>query len=124
MKRTMGRTIGLLVPALISGAMAASIEAADASKLTQQNASSFAARQPISLQPYFKKLYLEGEHNAVLNFDYLGLAALEAGQYAIAERASIALRQSMRTIRQRRRRAASLQGRRSRTSKVSPMSAR
>lgn len=35
----------------------------------------------------FKRLYLEGERNAVLNFQSLGVAAMEAGHYATAERA-------------------------------------
>lgn len=38
-------------------------------------------------QDAFKRLYLEGERNAVLNFQTLGIAALEAGHYTIAERA-------------------------------------
>lgn len=50
-------------------------------------ATQFADGQPQELQPFFKALYIEGEHNAVLNFDYLGLAALETGHYGIAARA-------------------------------------
>jgi tetratricopeptide (TPR) repeat protein len=50
------------------------------------SASLFAADKPAALQPYFKALYLEGEHNAVLNFDYLGLAALQISDYATAEK--------------------------------------
>lgn len=48
------------------------------------SADQFASNQPKVLQPFFKTLYIEGEHNAVLNFDYLGLAALETGHYKIA----------------------------------------
>jgi tetratricopeptide (TPR) repeat protein len=51
------------------------------------DASLFASGKPSTLQPIFKALYVEGEHNAVLNLDYLGLAALEQGEYAIAEKA-------------------------------------
>lgn len=47
----------------------------------------FASVQPEPLRPFFKALYVEGEHDAVLNFDYLGLAALETGQYEIAAKA-------------------------------------
>lgn len=50
-------------------------------------ARSFAAKQASSLQPFFTALYIEGEHNAVLNFDYLGLAAMEAGHYRTAAKA-------------------------------------
>lgn len=50
-------------------------------------ATHFASTQPQLLQPFFRTLYIEGEHNAVLNFDYLGLAALETGHYGIASRA-------------------------------------
>jgi tetratricopeptide (TPR) repeat protein len=50
------------------------------------SADHFASGQSSALQPYFKALYVEGEHNAVLNLDYLGLAALEIGDYATAEK--------------------------------------
>jgi tetratricopeptide (TPR) repeat protein len=50
------------------------------------DANQFASGKPSTLQPIFNALYVEGEHNAVLNFDYLGLAALEQGEYAIAEK--------------------------------------
>lgn len=50
-------------------------------------ADQFAASQPSELQPFFKALYVEGEHNAALNFDYLGLAALETAHYRIAAKA-------------------------------------
>lgn len=49
-------------------------------------ADQFAAGQPPELRPFFTALYIEGEHNAVLNFDYLGLAALETAHYRIAAR--------------------------------------
>lgn len=52
-----------------------------------KDADVFASGKPEALQPYFRALYIEGEHNAVLNFDYLGLAALEQGEYATAEKA-------------------------------------
>lgn len=45
----------------------------------------FVSGKPAGLQPYFSRLYVEGENNAVLNFERLGLAAMEQGQYAIAE---------------------------------------
>jgi tetratricopeptide (TPR) repeat protein len=51
------------------------------------DAEQFAAAQPEALRPLFKALYIEGEHNAVLNLDYLGLAAMEQGEYTTAERA-------------------------------------
>lgn len=47
----------------------------------------FVSGKPAALQPYFSRLYVEGENNAVLNFERLGLAAMEQGQYAIAENA-------------------------------------
>ena len=49
------------------------------------DAQQFASDKPAPLQPIFQALYIEGEHNAVLNLDYLGLAAMENGEYAIAE---------------------------------------
>lgn len=47
----------------------------------------FIADKAHALQPYYRALYVEGEHNAVLNFMYLGLAAMERGYYEDAERA-------------------------------------
>jgi tetratricopeptide (TPR) repeat protein len=47
----------------------------------------FIANKPAELRPFFKTLYEEGERNAVLNEDRLGLAALETGHFAIAEHA-------------------------------------
>jgi tetratricopeptide (TPR) repeat protein len=51
------------------------------------SAERFASHQQFALQPYFKALYIEGEHDAVLNFEYLGLAALESGEYETAAKA-------------------------------------
>jgi tetratricopeptide (TPR) repeat protein len=69
-------------------ALAASAQAkSPAEEKILKAADGFAANQPEPLRPFFKALYIEGEHNAVLNFDYLGLAALEAGEYPSAEKA-------------------------------------
>lgn len=48
---------------------------------------SFAAARHEPLRPYYKALYAGGERNAVLNLSRLGLAAMEVGQWADAERA-------------------------------------
>lgn len=45
----------------------------------------YAASRPAALRPFHEALYAGGEHNAVLNFAKLGLAAMEAGEYAEAE---------------------------------------
>jgi tetratricopeptide (TPR) repeat protein len=72
-----------LVPALLSGC--ASI---DQNYLAQPaETQTFVAKKPAELRPFFKTLYEDGERNAVLNEDRLGLAALETGHFAIAERA-------------------------------------
>jgi tetratricopeptide (TPR) repeat protein len=78
--------ITLAVQTLITASVAVGAQAKDSASI-QKNAEQFAAQQPEALRPYFKALYLEGEHNAVLNFDLLGLAALERGNHPIAERA-------------------------------------
>jgi hypothetical protein len=39
------------------------------------------------LQPLFERLYIEGERNATLNLERIGLAALSINQYEIAEKA-------------------------------------
>jgi len=59
-------------------------------KLSEQDAGqleSLAARTPEPLQPLVKRLYHEGERNAVLNFNALGLAAMQAGEWELAARA-------------------------------------
>lgn len=45
----------------------------------------YAAGKPEALRPYYEALYMGGEHNAVLNFERLGLVAMQAGEYAAAE---------------------------------------
>jgi tetratricopeptide (TPR) repeat protein len=47
----------------------------------------FVSSQPAALQPYFQQLYREGERNAVVNFDRLGVAALADHDYDIAKEA-------------------------------------
>lgn len=41
--------------------------------------------KPEALRPFYRNLYTQGERNAVLNFQRLGLAAFQAGQYKEAE---------------------------------------
>jgi tetratricopeptide (TPR) repeat protein len=48
-------------------------------------ARAFALPKPAALRGYYEVLYTDGEHNAVLNFQRLGLAAMEAGEYDEAE---------------------------------------
>lgn len=67
---------------------AQSLPAADkASKQILAEADRFAAAMSEPLRPFYRKLYVEGEWNAVLNFDYLGLAAMSVGDYSAAEHA-------------------------------------
>src|SRR5664280_1262498 len=47
----------------------------------------FISSQTPALQPYLKQLYAEGERNAVLNFNGLGVAALVHGQPGLAAKA-------------------------------------
>ena len=47
----------------------------------------FAATREEKLRNYYRVLYYDGEHNAVLNFERLGLLAMELGHYADAEKA-------------------------------------
>ncbi len=46
---------------------------------------SFVAMRPEALRPFYKSLFIEGERNAVLNFNRLGLAAMEMGYISHAE---------------------------------------
>lgn len=45
----------------------------------------FVVDKPLSLKKFYKALYIEGERNAVLNFNRLGLAAMESGEFWQAE---------------------------------------
>lgn len=62
-------------------------QAATPSKTLSAQADAFAASQSPQLQPLYRAAFLEGERNAVLNLDRLGLAAMELGEFAVAERA-------------------------------------
>ncbi len=54
----------------------------------KQQAAAFASRIPDeSLRPLYERLYIEGERNATLNYERIGLAALAAGQLNEAEKA-------------------------------------
>ena len=53
----------------------------------QQQAAAFAATRPqAELRPLYERLYIEGERNATLNFQRIGLAALAAGHLDVAEK--------------------------------------
>lgn len=45
----------------------------------------YVSTKPVGLQPLFKALYIGGERNAVLNFQRLGLAAIQQGEWKTAE---------------------------------------
>lgn len=47
----------------------------------------FTGRKPEQLRPLYERLYRDGEHNAVLNFERVGLAAIELGHFGEAEAA-------------------------------------
>ena len=47
----------------------------------------YLANREEKLREYYRALYYDGEHNAVLNFERLGLLAMELGYFADAEKA-------------------------------------
>ncbi|MBF5007010.1 hypothetical protein [Diaphorobacter caeni] len=54
----------------------------------QQRASAYAAHiADVQMRPLHERLYIEGERNATLNFQRIGLAALSSGQIDVAEKA-------------------------------------
>jgi hypothetical protein len=55
--------------------------------LADSQADAYLASQPEELRPLFSTLLSEGERNSVLNFDRLGLAAMQRGDIEIAEHA-------------------------------------
>ncbi|SPA18603.1 conserved exported hypothetical protein [Cupriavidus taiwanensis] len=78
--------------ALMALALATPLSAAAAwfdgdEKRLAAEADRFVADKPAELQRILHTLYMEGEWNAVLNLDLLGLAAIEAGRPRLAERA-------------------------------------
>jgi hypothetical protein len=44
----------------------------------------FVRPHPVRLRPFLRSLYIEGERNAVLNFNRVGIAAMELGEYRVA----------------------------------------
>ena len=58
----------------------------DVKKITSE-ADVFAQTKSQKLAPFFKNLWIEGERNAVLNLNYLGLAAIEAGNLNVSKAA-------------------------------------
>jgi tetratricopeptide (TPR) repeat protein len=81
------RTCRSLVAISALSAVALSSQASSSTSSITNDAKQFASDKPVPLQPIFQALYIEGEHNAVLNLDYLGLAAMETGDYTTAEKA-------------------------------------
>lgn len=61
--------------------------AEDSSELVEKDASMFLQGKPSQLKPFYRNLWLEGERNAVLNLNYLGLAAMEVGEFDVAKSA-------------------------------------
>ena len=82
----MKKTVHIAVAAaLISLAGCAHMEGGFPAQ-SNPEADAFAAKAPEKLQPFYRALYLEGERNAVLNFNHLGLAAMETSQWDIAKK--------------------------------------
>ena len=52
----------------------------------EEEAAKFAESKPEKLRPFYRQLYRDGEWGAVLNFQQLGLAAMEAGDTDVARR--------------------------------------
>lgn len=50
-----------------------------------ESGEAYVASKAIVLQPFYRSLYADGEHNAVVNFEKLGLAAMEQGHFLTAE---------------------------------------
>ncbi|MBU6166271.1 MAG: hypothetical protein KGQ52_09060 [Alphaproteobacteria bacterium] len=80
------RTTLLLAAALLALPAAAAPRQA-ASAPTPEETAAFLATRPDGLKPYWANLWAGGERNAVLNFQRLGLAAMQLGDFATAEKA-------------------------------------
>lgn len=53
----------------------------------QAQATAFATTKPMDLRPLYERLFIEGERNATLNFQRIGMAALATGDLDTAEKA-------------------------------------
>ncbi len=82
----MARVAGLGIIAALALAHAAHA-APRAKGPTPEEVETYAAAKPDLLRPLARNLYTGGERNAVLNFNRLGLAAMEIGEYQTAEAA-------------------------------------
>ena len=77
-------TLAVITASLFSLGACSSL---DVSRGNMNSKDSFSFKGDHRLQPYFSKLYAGGEHDAVLNFADLGLAAMEVGEFDVAEKA-------------------------------------
>lgn len=59
----------------------------ETAKKAEAQVNEFTGNKPVQLRAFFRALFLEGERNAVLNFNHLGLAAMETGHWDIAKKA-------------------------------------
>ncbi len=77
---------GAFVGVAMAMALVGTAHAAPRAKLaTPEEVEAYVARRPDPLKPLARNLYTGGERNAVLNFNRIGLAAMEIGDYQTAE---------------------------------------
>ena len=77
--------IALLIAGLLGGC-ATTNQSKGLNAQGVDEAAQFAADKPVQLRPFYRKLYREGEWNAVLNFNQLGLAAMDTSQFDVAQK--------------------------------------
>lgn len=84
------RQIKRAVVVAISTALLTACASGGASKqeinTIELDSKAFAEGRPELLAPYYRALYTEGEWNSVLNFQHLGLASIQLGDYQTAEK--------------------------------------
>ena len=81
------RRVGVAVACALALGGCATTEHSPTSKDGKDEATAFASDKPRALQPFYRQLYRDGEWNATLNFNMLGLAAMQEREFAIARKA-------------------------------------
>ena len=74
-----------LIPVTLAGL--GGCAAGPSASLVSAQPPEFVTSRPAALQPYLMQLYVEGDRNAVLNFNRLGVAALSQGEYQLSAKA-------------------------------------
>jgi tetratricopeptide (TPR) repeat protein len=83
--RLAARTVALAISASLAATPLTAGAWGSKSNIDEE-ATRFAQSKPAGLRPFYRQLYRDGEWNAVLNYQQLGLAAMASGDFEVARR--------------------------------------